>query len=1233
MKFCGRCGTRLGTVCPVCGFTNAADYQFCGECGTRLAGEAVALEVAASEAVSPLPAVPADARALTEAPPPHLEGERRLATVLVADVTGSTDLLERIGTEAWVDTMNQILQLLETQVYRFGGHVDQFRGDGLVAFFGATSAHEDDPERAVLAALAMHSALESHAAELTESQGIELQVRVGVNTGDVIVTSVGDSRLYREDTAMGEAVALAARLESAAEPGTVLVSESTFRLVEPLFEWQPLGEISVKGVSQPIAVFRPLAAQTEPSQAYGIPVPLIGRHDEIRTLHDCVGELYAGRGGIALVSGEKGMGKSFLVSAVRQHLARQDALLAEAHDGTAPPAASLTWLRGRCRSYDQSWPYSVWLSLFRNWLGMRRGEPREEARDRLHREAEALWGDQWLRYFPYLATFLSLPLDEALAERTRHLDAEGLRQQFFPTVRSWVEAMARRGPLVLEFADVQWADTTSLDLLKYCLPECDHGSLLWLIVFRPQRTLPVWEFRHFVETEYPHRVTTVTVPPLTEEQSAEFIDQLIGPEALTVETRDLVTAKAEGNPYYIGELVRSLIAEGTLAQEPGTGEWHLTRAVGSLDLPDSLQNLLLARIDRLAPEERHVLQMAAVVGSVFWLKALQALAGDVAASEARPPESDTLKRYLTALQREQLVDERGLVPELGMEYVFTSNLVRDAAYESLLTAQRSGFHRRVAEYLEQNLSEKALPHFYGVLAHHYCHAGELRKELFYSLLAAEQARGVYANVEALEHYNRALELLDEMERQATEDGQLHAIGTQRFEVLNGRRDVLHVMGDLDGARADAQTLLQLARQLHEDPALLVDALLEQPGVAIWRTRDELDAGFPLAEEALAIALEMGDRRREMQSLVAIAKQRLWVNDPTAWELAQRALELARQLGDQPYEVRILVSMGQVYAWSDHPDRGKEYLEAALPISQALDDKLAEMRLMELIGLQFERSGDYCRLLTQYHQERLRISREIGHRPAEADALMDCGQIQGLYLGDYEGGLALLGESLAIWGGTPEEAYARLRISQIQTAQSRYDEALETLEQVRRVVDEGAVRDIGLAGLRLVAAILFNALGDRDHLHAALELTAQTRQLVMDAPLTRQYEMAAACEAAAAHLRLAGHATGQTERQAHLTQALESSQAALDIYQQFGFVQVIECVSEEILFRHSLALAANGREAESAEYLQRAYGEMMRKHGLIPLDHRFRRTFLENIPLHREVRAAVLAVFGKERAEA
>jgi class 3 adenylate cyclase/tetratricopeptide (TPR) repeat protein len=1149
----------------------------------------------------------------------RLRGERRQATIILADVRRSTDLMEQVGTEIWVEMMNCVFQILEAEIYRYGGVVDQFRGDALVAFFGTTVTHEDDPERAVLAALAMQEAIRVYAAELAESQDIELLLRVGMNTGEVIVANIGDSSQYSEDTAMGGAVALAARLEAAAEPGTVLASEDTYRLIQSRFEWEALGKISVKGISLPVAVYRPLAprADTQRSlrlETYGLSPLLVGRDEPFKSLKRCVQDLRADRGGIVMLTGEEGMGKSHLVAQVRQQDMRDLALLAKMRGSDDPSQvfATLTWFQGRCRSYEQSRPYAMWLNLLRAWLGVSGGEPQNKVRDCLRCQAEALWGDRLAEYYPYLAAILSLPLIKEYAERIERLDAEGLHQQVLLAVRGWVEALAEHGPLALIFEDVHWVDASSLELLEYCLPLCERRGILWLIMFRLERSSEIRSFYHRVQTDYLHRVVNLTLSPLTETQSSEMLERLIGPRALPPKARALIISKAGGNPYYIEELVHSLIRDGTLAQDEQLGEWHATQTVTSIDLPDTLRGLLLARIDDLTPDERRVLQMAAVIGPIFWSNVLRDLNGDVEALDQR----------LASLQRAQLIYERGRVPELGVEYGFKSAMMRDAAYEGLLRAERATYHLQVAEYLEYFFGLEMLPRYDDLLAYHYWQAGDANKELFYTLQAAEQAKRIYSNAEALKHYTRALELLDELETLSVDPDRLYAIRTQRFEVLNGRREVFALIGNSEAGQADAQSLLPLAQQLDDDPVWLIDALLQQPGVSSWHwwSKKELAAGVPMAQQALDLSRQLGDRHREMQSLLAITNQRLVLDDPNAWQSAEQALSLAQELGDRQYEVNILVGFGRILVW-DQPERSIEYLEAALPISQELDDKLTEMNLLELIGMQFERSGDYHRLLTECHQKRLRISREMGYRAAEAGALMFCGQVQGIYLGDHRGGLRLLEKSKTVREGGPGELFVLLRIVQILVAQDEYDQALKVLERARRVSGQN-VPDIGQAGLRIVSAILYNALGEQAHLHKALKLASQARQLVIDGrSLSRQYEVAAQCQAVVAYLGLASCIADETESDTYRQHALESSLAALDMYQSLGGIQVVECVSEEIFFLHSQALAACGRQVQADEVLQQAYDEMMRKHDLIPSDSVFRRTYLENIPLHRDISAA------------
>lgn len=1245
MRYCGMCGTSLTITCPECQFVNPANYRFCGMCGTSLL-EFKSNTVAYQRSPTPnfLPAsqqisAPVNSQGTPEQSSAVLEGERRVATILFTDVKGSTELLEHMGTEAWVEVMNNMFQVLETEIYRFGGEVGQFRGDGLVAYFGAKSANEDDPEHAVYAALAIQEAIKPFAAALARKENVELVVRVGVNTGEIIVANVGDSQ-HSEDTAMGEALTVASRMEAAAEPGTVLVSESTYRLTRTAFEWLILDKISVKGISTPIQVYRPVRPRlssdgdqdadaptdlhnTISTSSYGFVHGMIGRKAEYQTLKKCVEDLYSGRGGITTVTGVKGIGKSYLVNQVRQHFARQDTLLAVAQniepsrlkDGEylGDSNKPIRWLRGRCRSYGHMRPYSMWLDLMHEWLGTHPEDQSGSVQSALRIRMETQGGGDLEKDYPNLATFLSAPAEETAAERTRHLDAEGLKKQFFHTVRDWIRHMAEQGPIVISFADMQWADTTSIELLEYCLPLCDTEPILWILVYRQERDSPIWELEHRLATDFPHRLHHLNVPPLTREENEEFIDQFLGPTALLPETRNLIIKKAEGNPYFIREMIQSLISQGTLVSG-NDGHWQQTRSISSLDLPDSLQSLLMARIDRLSAGERRVLQMAAVVGSVFWLHALQALAGP--SSTLRQLQSD-----LVALQRAGIIHERAFVEDLGMEYAFDSSLIREVAYESLLNTQRVAYHLRVAEYLEEIVFREGKRRYFNTLAHHYRLAGDVKKELFYTLQAAERAQSIYANTEAQHYYTRALDLLTQMENQTAMSGhQRYAILTQRFEALNGRRAVSFLIGDVDAGWSDARALLPLARQMEQDPTWLIDALLQQPGVSSAETREELAEGIPLAQEALELAQKIGDKRREMNCLLTIASQKNLMNDPAWVEIGDRALELSREIGDRQYEAMILLGLGHAYVGRDELAKGMEYLNAALPICQSLDDKVAEIILLRVLGAQHERSGDHYRRLVEFEEKRLEIARQIGDRFEEGDALMFCGQIRAINLGDLEGGLECLRESQKILDAVSGKIFTLLRIAQVQIALGQYEDSQITLELADPIAERN-VFELGRVGLKIVRILLYNALADKTHFLIALELAEEIFELEISQLISRQYLMAAYCEATNAHLGLANLTVNIEEREEHIQKALETSQKAVDTYNWFGYTNIIECSAEEIFMRRSLALTASGNTVEAAEYLEMAYDEMMRKHEMIPVDSAYRRTYLENVPGHREIRAA------------
>lgn len=839
MRFCGRCGTKAAQTCPKCKQALSLDYRFCGYCGAALA-----LPIESAGSAGPparvIPSLPeqgatAESNSLgglpAEPAAPALTGERRQATVLVADVKGSTQILEQVGSEAWVEAMNRVLQIMTAAIYRYGGVVDQFRGDGLVAFFGAWQAHEDDPERALLAALNLQQALNQQAGELLKGSNIQLLVRVGVHTGEVITTNIGIDAQHLEDTAMGAAVTLAARLEAAAEPGTILVSEHTYRLVEAQFKWQALGQIPIRGLAQPVAVYRangPVLAveQDERLQPLGLWSPMVGREPEFDTLLEAIADLRQGKGGILLVSGEAGMGKSRLIFEARQQVERQEALRKE-------PGPHLAWLQGRCRSYSRTLPDSMWVELWQRWLGFGHGRSKEEALEQLRGAARQFWGEGFEAYYSYLAAFLALPLEEVYSRQVSVLDAEGLRRRFFIAARAWLEMMSRLNPLVIVFTEVHWADETSLELLKYCLPLVLHEKILFVVVYRPEAAAPMGSVQQHLQAEYPHRLNCLELKPLTGAQSSDLIQQMVGSEALSLHARTQIIEKSNGNPYFLTELIRSLIERGALKRDSPAGRWRSAEDEFPLEIPDTLKSLLAARIDSLPSGARRLLQLASVIGSVFWFQVLERL----------EPQLGDLRARLAVLQQHQLVSERGLSADLGREFSFNSNLLREAVYDSLLIAQREEVHRQVAAILEQYLlGEKRKP-YHGLIAYHYRQAGDCQNDLYHTLLAAQEAQNIYAHAEAAQAYLYALEAAACLPPgQSRSEWQLHTL--RRFGQLE------FGIGKVDDAERHFREAITIAGQISLPPQELARLYYWLGEVLFWK--NSFEEPVHLGEQGLSL---------------------------------------------------------------------------------------------------------------------------------------------------------------------------------------------------------------------------------------------------------------------------------------------------------------------------------------------------------------------------------------------
>lgn len=1252
MRFCIMCGTSLAKICSNCQFANPPAAHYCGMCGQNLIGSDVPpftlhpqVEKVIATAKTPAmqPAPPPDSGPppprrngeLPELSPRELVGERHVATVLLADVRNSTVLMEMVGTEAWVGVMNNIFQVLEAEIYRMGGEIDQYRGDGVLAFFGARSVHEDDPERAVLAGLSIQRSFEQYAKTLKKQfPDVDLKLRIGINTGEVIVTSIGNEQHY-ENTAMGGAIAVAARMESSAEPGTVLVSEDTYDLTKERFEYQPLGDLMVKGISEPIPVFRPISLKEGPMRPFSRASQWVGYEEQVEMLRESILDLSSGHGSIVMISGDKGMGKSYLIQHVRQELRREFLLrdIAEDEgDQPAPREGANQWLFSTSRSYGQSWPYSAWRELFGGWLRtLQRQYHTDDVEGPFNQFIEAKWPVERMGLVNYLRDFLTLPLEEQDYKLLAAQDANSYQQYFFEAVKEWVRVNAQEKPLILVFSNIHWGDDISFELLKYCLPLSDSLPIMWLLTMRPVRNSPGWNFRHYLGTEYPHRLEWIEMRPMMLEEANRLIDQMVGSDSLDEEERAFIFSRSEGNPYYLREIVYAMMDNESLVLDEEEGVWTLNPEKDLTELPDSLQGILQEYIAKLSAEERHVLQVASIMGTFFWFNLLQRML---------QMDEETLNRYLTSLQRHQLVAEENIQEDMGMRFTFVSTLMREATYESMLLPQRKAFHRQCGELIEEWLEERegqvnSLNQVYGYLAYHYEMAGILDKQMHFHIKTAQVAESLHANEEALWHLGRALEVSEtllsngEME-DATEEERIE-IYRQQFEILAKRRWILMLMADVNASIDDALRALALTEgPLDEEPGLRVDAILMyvSSSTNTLITQEEADKIYNYCEEALYLSRQIGDKHRELETLVQITLIRTHTSHDNVYEPSMQALDLARELGDVNMEFNILLNYGYHLVANDQTEEGMQFVNQALNLTDTVDDAISQINVLNVIGPQFERAGDYYSWLTEFVEVRLALSRKLGNRIAEADALLHAGMIRGNYLGDYESGLKNLEESKRLLGSTPSRLFALLRIAQCYVELNQHEKAQEALDEAQPLT-QNITLDLAQVGYKLVQIMLNNEQDDEERLKVALKLAHEVEELGKSEGISQQYRMAAASHASSVHRKMAvllGNRAelseeDQERRQHHLEESLAKSQQALALYEDFGYTNAAEITGEWILYRMGQAMIANGQRTEALPFIKRAHDELMRKHDLIPEESPLRQTYLENIRHHRQIQAS------------
>jgi class 3 adenylate cyclase len=653
--------------------------------------------------------------------------ELRPVTILFADVVGSTALGERLAPDEVKALVGECVSRMSRAVEEFGGFVQAYMGDGICAYFGVPTAHEDDPERAARAALRILAVVGEYARDIQAAWGIpDFNVRIGVNSGQAAVGTVGAAD--PQPVALGDATNVAARLQAAAVPGTIVLGDGAARHLAGRFQLEPLGEISLKGRSDPVATWQLVEAiEARPPS----PGALVGREREVRRLRAVLRELEAGRGQVVLLLGEAGIGKTRLLVELR----------AMAGDRT-------TWLERHCPSYGGELLYWPFVEILRGWLGVQDGEAEIAVRTKARAKLGGLLGSRLSDVLPGLGRLLSVKLDPELEARVHDLPPDALASEVHRAYRTWIEALAEQGPVVLALEDVHWADRSTRELAEDLLQVTDRAPLLLVASSRPDPASEGWRLRLRIHADYAHRAAELGLGPLSEDAAVEYLRILM--PGLDDAARREIAERAEGNPLYLEELLRALVEGGGLQRRR---TWTLTVRAAEL-LPPALENLLVARIGRLADGPRGLAQVAAVVGRTFPVRVLERVA-----------EGDDVADDLAALFRAEIVRELRRYPEL--ECTFRHGLIHEAALSTLTVARRQELHGRVATAFE-DIFAASLDDYLELLAHHYALSQDFPKALDYLERAGDKAAALDAGPQAAELWKRARKVASRMGDEAAE---------------------------------------------------------------------------------------------------------------------------------------------------------------------------------------------------------------------------------------------------------------------------------------------------------------------------------------------------------------------------------------------------------------------------------------------------------------------------------
>ena len=955
--FCPRCATALQVSCPNCGFRTSAGFAFCPKCAAALAAPVAAAErdtqAMLSHAVERLiPKAFADRLLATRGQVSH---ERRMVAILFCDVKGSTAMAEQLDPEEVMDIMAGAFEFLIQPVYRYEGTLARLMGDAVLAFFGAPIAHEDDSERAIHAALEIVHGAGLYAAKLEREQGIQgFNVRAGINTGLVVVGEVG-SDLRVEYTAMGDAVNLAARMEQSAPPGGILITHDTYRHVRGVFDVLPQEPLHVKGKSEPIQTYLVQGAKARAFRVglrgiEGIETRMVGREAELLVLqNNYLDALDEAETHVVTVVGDAGVGKS--------------RLLDEFLDWAEVQPEAFYYFKGQASAVSQAVPFSLWRDLLAYRFQILDSDP---ATTVLRKFREGMAGVLEAEKGDLVGQLVGFDLAAAGSEAVQALlGSPNFGQLARAYMLQYFRGLLGQGPAVILLEDLQWADDSSLDLVAEVVAGIPEAPLLIVAAARPAlfEQRPNWG-------EGQEAYKRLEVEPLSRRASRDLVEEILR-KAVQVpgELRDLIVEAADGNPYYVEELVKMLIEDGVIVR--GEPLWQVeVERLAEVRVPPTLTAVLQARLDALPQEEKAVLQRAAVVGRLFWDSVVGELAGDAEECIEVAPLLGALRERELVFQREQsaFADAR--------EYIFKHTILRDVTYETVLLKLRRRYHGQVARWLEAHAGER-LGEYLGMIAGHYELAGEPVKAAEYLRRSGQEAHRTSADRDARAAFERALRLLPpELE------GERALVAVELGQVLVR-------LGELVTAGVQFEEGLALARSSGASRTEAA-ALTGLGDVALYHGDWQAARGH--LESGLALAQESGDVKCQ-----ALAAQHLagvsWLSGAydEAEQWAEESQRWYEQAGDRQGLIDVRNVLGIVACMRREVERSKGYYAANLAQAREMGDRFRAAQALNNLGLTAYDQEAYEEARAYMEQSRV-ICEGIGDRMGVAVALANLGDV-------------------------------------------------------------------------------------------------------------------------------------------------------------------------------------------------------------------------------------------------